>query len=256
MPVEWFDRETLMDAAASCLEPVDLALDIGTGIRPHSFIQAKLYIFCEPFASYVEALQEKYKQAPNVIILQTTGQILLPTMPDQSVDLISMIDVIEHIDKVEGRELLAACERVARRQIVLFTPLGFVPQDYESGEQDAWGLQGVEWQRHLSGWEPEDFDGSWRILACKDFHRANGKGEPLNPPVGAMWAIKNLESSTLASDNFDAGLSRHIAVLSAQVSALKDQNLMLEQRLAQLDHLIVIRFERWLRRVYRRLFPR
>jgi hypothetical protein len=110
-----------------------------------------------------------------------------------------LLDVLEHLPKEPGQALLQECERVARQQIVLFTPLGFLSQEYADAEEDAWGFHGGQWQRHLSGWVPEDLDDAWTVLACRHFHATNGRGNRLDPPAGAFWAIKNLSPSS-ASD--------------------------------------------------------
>jgi hypothetical protein len=57
-------------------------------------------------------------------------------------------DLIEHLTKDDGRDLLGAMERVASRRVVVLTPNGFLPQDaYDSNELQA----------HRSGWSPGDF---------------------------------------------------------------------------------------------------
>ncbi|MBI2852132.1 MAG: glycosyltransferase [Chloroflexi bacterium] len=171
-----------------------MVLDIGCGIRPQGFFKPKLHIFCEPCSEYVNALQRRFWESPDVIILQTPAQQAVKMFPDKSVDSIFMLDFIEHLDKEEGKQVIADCERIARKQVVVFTPLGFVAQEYEAGESDAWGLHGSQWQIHKSGWLPEDFDESWTILASTTYHLVSAKGETFDPPAGAFWAIKNLQT--------------------------------------------------------------
>src|SRR4051812_38661444 len=48
--------------------------------------------------------------------------------PD-SFDAVVAFDLLEHLSAEEGRGLIAAMEKIARRRIVLLTPNGFVPQD-------------------------------------------------------------------------------------------------------------------------------
>jgi hypothetical protein len=85
--------------------------------------------------------------------------------------------------------LIAEAKRVARRQVVIFTPLGFYPQSYEPDERDRWGMTGGVWQTHRSGWQPDDFDSGWRVIACRDFHHVDENNRPLEKPFGAFWAI-------------------------------------------------------------------
>ena len=101
-----------------------------------------------------------------------------------------MIDVIEHMTKSEGEAVLVECNRVARQQIVLFTPLGYMPQEVHAGDLDGWNLSGGDRQEHKSGWLPEDFP-DWDILACKHLHEIDHKGEPIDPAYGGFFAVKN-----------------------------------------------------------------
>ena len=200
------ETETLERIVADRIQKVDTVLDIGCGLRPQTFFRPKLHILCEPHAEYVQLLQKYLARFPNAVIFQNTALELTKTMPDKSVDSVFLLDVIEHLEKDCGRRLLQECERIARAQIILYTPLGFMQQNYEASDKDGWGLQGGEWQTHRSGWTPDDFDTSWDILGSRIYHTFNGKGEPLDPPLGAFWAIKTIKQS--------AALATKPAVLS------------------------------------------
>jgi hypothetical protein len=65
-------------------------------------------------------------------------------------DLVTLFDVIEHMPKRQGYELLEKCERLTSKYILIQTPNGFMAQGPEFGN---------EFQRHLSGWFPHDFEG-------------------------------------------------------------------------------------------------
>ena len=193
--IRWVDRDNLFDEASKALENVEVVLDIGCGIYPQKLIQPRVHICFEPFLQYVEYLQEKVKNEidKTYVIVNGDWNDAVTKLAPKSVDTIILSDVIEHLKKEDGKRLLAESERIARRQIAIFTPLGFVPQDHPDGK-DAWGLNGGSWQKHLSGWNPEkDFDSEWVIIGSKHFHLENNKGEPLEKPWGAFWAIKTLE---------------------------------------------------------------
>lgn len=166
-------------------------MDIGCGIRPQAFFQPTVHLCCEPYHEYTKALIQHFADVPGLVVLQNTGQSILDQTPDKSVDSIFLIDVIEHMEKDDGLRLLESCERVVRQQIVLFTPLGFMPQEYGAHDEDAWGFSGGEWQKHRSGWELNDFDNTWDLLVCKEYHLTDSRGERLTNPFGAIWAIKD-----------------------------------------------------------------
>ncbi|MGI8606166.1 MAG: glycosyltransferase [Gaiellaceae bacterium] len=190
MTVEWMARELLDRAAAGRVRAVDRVLDIGPGIRPQGFFRPRVHLCAEPHAEYVDLLRGSLRSEA-VVVLHATGQDVVRLLPDDAVNTVFLLDVIEHMEKDAGARLLAECERVADTQVVVFTPLGFVTQEYEPGEADAWGLGGAEWQTHRSGWTPEEFEVGWTILASEDYHRA---GEGAGESFGAFWAIKDVEA--------------------------------------------------------------
>jgi hypothetical protein len=192
MIIEWLSRELLDRAAAERVRAVDRVLDIGPGIRPQGFFRPRVHLCAEPHAEYVDLLRNSLRGEP-VVVLHATGQDVVRLLPDDAVNTVFLLDVIEHLEKNAGAKLLAECERVADTQVVVFTPLGFARQEYQPGEADAWGLGGAEWQTHRSGWTPEEFEAGWTIFASEDYHRpAEGAGESF----GAFWAIKDVEAVT------------------------------------------------------------
>lgn len=197
MSITWHRREHLFAEAARIIEHVDVVLDVGCGVRPQKFFSPAVHICCEPHQEYIEVLKTLVGNDPRFVFLQRDWEEVLRLLPDKSVDSVFILDVIEHLKKQGGRCLLKESERVARRQLVVFTPLGFMPQ--EAGDVDAWGLTGVKWQKHQSGWLPHDFDKTWKIFACKEFHLKYSSGEECEPPFGAFFAIKTLPEKLIKS---------------------------------------------------------
>ncbi len=191
--VNWLSRETLFPAVSQILDKVDTLLDIGCGIKPQNLVVPKVHICCEPYSEYVENLQQNVNALTDrsFLILQATWAEAVRVFPPKSVDTIYLADVIEHLDKEEGAQLLRETEKIARRQIAIFTPYGFMPQCHPDGV-DAWGMNGGDWQEHKSGWLPEDFGPGWDFYACKDFHPNDHSGRPFEKPYGAFWAVRNM----------------------------------------------------------------
>lgn len=198
--IQWLDKSELDRVAIKSIRSCNLAVDIGTGIRPHDFIDAAICICFEPYAEYVEILKDKVNEKFDKIYVveQQTWSGALDFLAEKSVDTVFLIDVIEHLEKDEGEALLKRTEKIARQQIVIFTPLGFVAQHTLEGGKDAWGLDGAEWQEHKSGWLPEDFDDTWDVYACREYHEYSNVGTRLEVPFGAFWAVK-----TIAADGND-----------------------------------------------------
>jgi len=195
MTVTWHTPEGLRAAVRQAVAPSDILLDIGSGIMPLSLWVPRVHICCEPFHSYLTRLQEETRPARHrFVYLQMGWQEVVNALPPGSVDTVVLVDVVEHLEKNVALKLLERTVRLVRRQMLVSTPLGFCPQHYEAGQADAWGMDGAAWQEHRSGWNLSDFDDRWDILACREYHHVNGKGEKLDPPVGMFWAIYNAET--------------------------------------------------------------
>lgn len=190
--LEWTDRESLLRRASELVRQTDVVLDVGCGVRPQTLVRRPRVLVCiEPHDEYRRIVGERFAGTTTILIAGTVPEALEP-LPARSVDTVFLLDVIEHLDRRSGERTLAECVRVAREQVVVFTPLGFMPQEEAPG-LDGWGLHGTRWQAHRSGWEPVDFSGAgWRVIACRDFHLVNGQGRPFEPPFGAFWAIHDV----------------------------------------------------------------
>ena len=197
-------QEFYFDTAADLISAVELEIkkteviaDIGCGIVPVSYFRPMLHFMIEPWSEYSDILTHRYADDKSIIILKVGALEALKAFAENSVDSIFLIDVIEHLEKDDGVQVILECERVAREQIVVFTPLGFMPQSVQSGTNDAWGLNGLSVQEHRSGWYPSDFSSSWLSYICKEYHKLDYKGDQLDQPYGAFFAIRNFHSKTL-----------------------------------------------------------
>jgi len=66
----------------------------------------------------------------------------------KSFDCVILLEVIEHLTKNEGLQIIKKMEKIATKKIVVTTPNGFLPQD----EYDE-----NIYQFHKSGWKTKDF---------------------------------------------------------------------------------------------------
>lgn len=189
----------LLSAVEKSVKETEVVVDIGCGIAPMNYFRPKLHLMVEPWKEYSDILAYRHSGDKSVIIIRTGALEALRQLADNSVDSIFLLDVIEHLEKEVGRQVIIESERVAREQIVIFTPLGFMPQHIESSQADGWGLGGSTVQEHRSGWEPEDFSAAWSFYICKDFHSVDFKGERLDPTYGAFYAVRNFEAKVIST---------------------------------------------------------
>lgn len=127
------------------LQGCDWVLDLGCGGQPYLSEpgQGRRFIGLESwYASCLTA-----RSAPRY---QAVIQAQLPLIParSKSVDAVVFLQVIEHLPKDQGYQLIQEAERVARRRVILTTPKGFVQQE---------PYHGNPYQHHLSGWSIQDF---------------------------------------------------------------------------------------------------
>jgi hypothetical protein len=153
------------------IRQVDTMLEIGPGIHPQLDF-SKHYLAIEPHSEYAEFLEKK-----GLFVIQNTAYKALKFI--RKVDSIILLDVLEHMVRQEAELVLGFAKAIARVQVIVFTTLGFIPQDYKDGKKDAWGMNGDYWQTHRSEWHPEDFSG-WDVAVEPHFHGERG---------GAIYAI-------------------------------------------------------------------
>ncbi len=218
----------LLAAIKNSIKETEVVIDIGCGIVPMSFFRPKIHFMIEPWLEYSRILAYRYAGDKGVIIVQTGALEALKILSDNSVDSVFLLDVIEHLEKEEGKKVIAECERVAREQIVIFTPYGYMSQHMDKEQPDGWGLGGITVQEHRSGWEPQDFENTWSFYICNDFHATDFKGETLPRAHGAFYAVRNFENKAIAKpEKFDdirrwLPVDRELEVLKNDYQTLND----------------------------------
>jgi len=193
MSVKFVSKNKIKKIIKSKIKATKIILDIGSGIRPQTLVRPKVHICVDVCSEYINHLKRHYPKRSLVLLQGDWGEII-NIFPDKSVDTIFLLDFIEHLDKEEGKTILKKCEYIAMEQIVVYTPLGFLPQIHIEGRKDRWEMNGSYWQQHRSGWHIEDFDDTWDITCVKEYHFDDGYGHTFDKPFGIIWAIKNLHS--------------------------------------------------------------
>lgn len=127
------------------LKDCESVLDIGCGpLSPLRFCHnIKYSVGVEPYTAYL--LKSRKNKIHSRYERRRIEQL---TYPAKSFDAVIMIEVIEHLPKKSGREILRKAQKWARKKIIVTTPNGFFPM----GEVDK-----NPWQTHRSGWTKGDF---------------------------------------------------------------------------------------------------
>ena len=132
----------------------DTVLDIGAGIRQMQWYEPKHHYCVEPYLPYCRVLISAGYEIFYETALEHLGMAHLNCA---GIDAIYLLDVLEHMHKNEGIEVIKLGQKLAKKQVVIFTPKGFTKQT-----ADAWDMGGEYWQTHRSGWLPGEFPG-WDI---------------------------------------------------------------------------------------------
>jgi hypothetical protein len=145
--------------AADC----DSVLDVGTGMmRWLAFLPCRVKLGLDTHRPYLE-----HREAHDAIPIHASALQLEELFLPRSVELVTLIDVIEHFEREAAMDVIAQSERIASRRVMIFTPRGFFPQE----GIDLDDLGGEEHQRHRSGWEVEDLASlGYAVVILKGIH--------------------------------------------------------------------------------------
>lgn len=152
-----------------------LSLCCGIGLELE-YLQTPNVTAVDLAPQYLEKVKERCPQAKTV---ESDALLYLLDQPDDSVDVISIIDGIEHMDKEAGLALIPQMKRVAKEKILLFTPQGPSEDGYLKNEpHNAWNIEGADhFQLHRSGWTAEELkEHGFKILVSAG--ETSQHGEP------------------------------------------------------------------------------
>lgn len=127
----------------------DTVLDIGCGIMqstmdtiktqtPHKDLKCRAVLGVDAFIPYLESL----KNRPNVMVMK--ANIISDNFWDQflpdSFDIVMALDILEHLEKSNAFELISQCERVARKCVLLYTPIKFYDNKVNTDGVKEYGI--------------------------------------------------------------------------------------------------------------------
>lgn len=152
----------------------DEVIDFGCGLMPITRkLKCKKLIGIEVYEPNIEKLRIELACLSNVYIWQfDLAGPFLGKMRNNSTDIALAIDVVEHFPPKDSKRLINEMERIGRKRIVIFTPIGYVPQEREENRKH---------QRHRCGYFPEELE----ALGYTTFLREGGN-------VPSFLAVKEL----------------------------------------------------------------
>ena len=153
---------------------------------------------------YAPALADaKAKHTHDEFIQGDVRELLSLFKPGQFDACIAM-DVIEHVTKEDGLQLIKAMETIARKRVVFFTPSGFLPQSHANNE---------DLQEHLSGWEPSEMQGyGYEVIGLLGPKRWRGEYHKLKRRPAVFWGLASFAAQCLWSKRHPADAAAILCV--------------------------------------------
>jgi len=186
-PAEIAVKLALRNALAGC----DSVLDIGCGASPTMRqLGPSRLVGVEGYKPAVE--QARQLKTHDEIIhgdVKALAQLFKPKQFDACVAL----DVIEHLVKEDGIQLMRDMERIAAKKVIFFTPCGFLPQRHASND---------DLQEHLSGWEPAEMrDYGYDVIGLLGPKKLRGEYHAIKGRPRVFWGVVSLAGHFLWTRN-------------------------------------------------------
>jgi SAM-dependent methyltransferase len=160
-------------------------LDVACGLSLKSkFIPAQIRVGVDIYDKYFDHIEAEVPYVVMKYDVRKLNEIFVP----KSFDLVIALDIIEHLEKQESLDMIAQCEKIARKGVILETPNGYIPQNL-----DILGHGGHEFQTHRCGWDPAELEKLGYKVIVRDYKMSNAKRHDkldIDPNIQLIDAIK------------------------------------------------------------------
>lgn len=163
------------------LQGCESALDIGCGgTSPMRFVRG---LRVTGLDGYPPALEEARKSGTHDDYVLGNVTRLGEAFPNRKFDACVALDLIEHLQKEDGRRLFDEMERLARKRVVIATPNGFLPQKSKNGDL----------QEHLSGWTADEMrERGYKVFGMYGPKSLRGEYHLIIKKPRAFWTLVSL----------------------------------------------------------------
>lgn len=177
----------LRDALLGCESVLDIGCGTAATMRE---LGVPRCIGVEGYRPYLEIIKRENLQ--DEVIECDVREISKHFQPRQFDGCVAL-DLIEHLPKADGLELLRSMESIAKKRVVLFTPSGFLPQRHSDSD---------DLQAHLSGWEPEEMRKlGYEVIGQLGPKKWRGEYHKLKNRPLAFWAMMSFVAQSLSTKN-------------------------------------------------------
>lgn len=153
----------------------DTVLDLGCGYNsPLQYCDIAFSVGVELFAPYLE--ESRKKAIHNEYVEADIREV---DFKSKSFDVVLAMEVLEHLAKDEGYELIQKMEAWARKKVIVKTPNSYLHQDtYDDNTL----------QRHLSGWSADELKKmGFKVYGMNGWRRLRGYKEAIKYRPRFLW---------------------------------------------------------------------
>jgi hypothetical protein len=170
-------------------------LDIGCGFNP---AMKKITSGMERSVgldAFVPSIEKAKKINTHSEFIIEDVMTALEKFPDKSFDVVTALDLIEHLEKEKGLWLKQQMERIARKKTIIFTPNGFVIQrPYDNNP----------WQEHKSGWEYDEMKNyGYTIYGFGGYKKLRGERFAIRYKPRILWKYFSFFTQLFTFNNPD-----------------------------------------------------
>ena len=136
----------------------DIVLDVGCGIMqatmdtiktqtPNKDLKCRAVLGIDAFVPYLERIKDR----PGIMVIaaSVTDPDFWKQFLPNSFDVVLATDIIEHLNQNEATELIKQCERIARKCVILYTPVRFYDNSENTEGVKEYGIDSPNpLQRH------------------------------------------------------------------------------------------------------------
>ena len=136
-------------------------LDLGCGCG------YPFYDTCFPLLVGIDIFRKKFDMIEYTVILYSDIRNIGWMIYEKQFDVVTVIDVIEHLSKEEGYKLIKDMEAIARNKVMIFTPTIWSENNVAVEDKNCWAY-GNKHNYHKSLWKEEDFTKrGYEIVPCQ-----------------------------------------------------------------------------------------
>jgi SAM-dependent methyltransferase len=159
---------------------MESVLDVGCG-KNSPLAKVKKHFYSVGVDLFKESIQKSKKLHIHDEYILCDVTKLDTKIKQKSYDAVIALDLIEHLNKDEGKRLLQSVEKIAKKKVIIMTPNGFYKQEpYEKNP----------YQIHKSGWSTSDFASlGYTVYGIRGFKQIRGEYATIRWQPWILWGL-------------------------------------------------------------------